>query len=30
MMRSLTGVDYEAWVAAYEASGDEWSEGISP
>lgn len=30
MVRALTGVDYEVWRAAYEASGDEWSEGVAP
>lgn len=32
MVRALTGVDYEHWVAAYEASneGSIWIQGVSP
>lgn len=30
MVRALTGVDYTAWRAAYEADGSEWDEGEAP
>ena len=30
MVRALTGVDYEHWVAAYEADGALWIQGVAP
>lgn len=30
MVRALVGVDYEHWLAAYEADGATWDPGVAP